>query len=75
MDDERTKNNNNKKQLIKFKKIGVGKFTENNTVITPALIAITNKRLNQLLPTLTAKQRLQKTNASKQGNQEREGNV
>ena len=37
-------------QLIKFDKLGIGKLTENGIKITPELIAITEKRLNQLIP-------------------------
>ena len=39
-----------KEQLVKFNKIGIGKQTENGILITPELIAITKKRLNQLMP-------------------------
>ena len=39
-----------KEQLIKFDKLGMGKLTENGIVITPTLIAMTEKRLNQLMP-------------------------
>ena len=39
-----------KEQLIKFDKLGIGKLTENGILITPELIAITEKRLNQLMP-------------------------
>ena len=37
-----------KEQLAKFDKLGIGKLTENGIIITPELIAITKKRLNQL---------------------------
>lgn len=40
-------------QLKKFEKIGMGKSTENDTIITPSLIAVTRKRLGQLLPMTT----------------------
>ena len=39
-----------KDQLNKFSKIGIGEFTENNVLITPKLIAITKKRLDELRP-------------------------
>ena len=37
-----------KEQLVKFDKLGIGNLTENGVIITPELIAITKKRLNQL---------------------------
>ena len=40
-------------QLEKFEKLGIGKSTENDTIITPSLIAVTRKRLGQLLPMTT----------------------
>ena len=45
-------------QLAKFEKIGLGKMTENDIVITPELIRITRERLFQLKPILriTAKE-------------------
>ena len=39
-------------QLEKFEKIGLGKTTENDIVITPELIRITRERLFQLKPIL-----------------------
>ena len=53
-------------QLKKFEKIGMGGSTENDTVVTPSLIAITRKRLGQLLPISKAKQYLRKVNVNKQ---------
>ena len=46
-------------QLAKFEKIGLGKTTENDIVITPELIRITRERLFQLKPILriTAKEK------------------
>ena len=38
-----------KEQLVKFDKLGIGKLTEHGIIITPELIAITKKRLSQLL--------------------------
>mgnify|MGYP003152964300 CR=1 FL=1 len=37
-----------REQLDKFDKLGLGKQTEHNVVVTPQLIAITNKRLEDL---------------------------
>ena len=53
-------------QLKKFEKIGMGGSTENDTVVTPSLIAVTRKRLGQLLPISTVKQCLRRISASKQ---------
>ena len=53
-------------QLKKFEKVGMGKATENDIIVTPSLIAITRKRLGQLLPISTVKQCLRRINASKQ---------
>ena len=53
-------------QLKKFEKVGMGKSTENDIIVTPSLIAITRKRLGQLLPISTVKQCLRRINASKQ---------
>ena len=39
-------------QLEKFEKMGLGKTTENDIVITPELIRITRERLFQLKPIL-----------------------
>ena len=39
-----------KSQLLKLEKLGIGSETENGVIITPELIDITKKRLNQLLP-------------------------
>ena len=39
-----------KAQLNKFEKLGIGKSTENDTIITPSLIAVTRKRLHQIAP-------------------------
>ena len=39
-------------QLEKFQKIGIGKTTENDVVITPELIRTTRERLFQLKPIL-----------------------
>ena len=39
-------------QLEKFEKIGLGKMTENDIVITPELVRITRERLFQLKPIL-----------------------
>ena len=46
-------------QLDKFEKIGLGRTTENDTIITPELIRVTRKRLHQLEPILkiTAKEK------------------
>ena len=41
-----------REQLEKFYKIGIGKLTENGVKITPGLIEVTEKRLNQLQPTI-----------------------
>ena len=38
------------KQLEKFYKIGIGRQTEHDVVVTPELIEITEKRLKQLKP-------------------------
>ncbi|MAH51394.1 hypothetical protein CMI37_36600 [Candidatus Pacearchaeota archaeon] len=35
-------------QLKKFKKLGMGKETENGVIITPTLIKVTKKRLGEL---------------------------
>ena len=59
-------------QLKKFEKVGMGKSTENDIIVTPSLIAITRKRLGQLLPISTVKQCLRRINA---GKQEGEDNV
>ena len=53
-------------QLKKFEKVGMGKSTENDIIVTPSLIAITRKRLSQLLPLSAMKQCLRRINASKQ---------
>ena len=53
-------------QLKKFEKIGMGKSTENDTIVTPSLIAVTRKRLGQLLPISAAKQYLRKISVNKQ---------
>lgn len=45
-------------QLIKFKKLGLGKETENRVVITPELVEITKKRLAEL--SITYEQSLSK---------------
>ena len=42
-------------QLEKFQKIGIGKTTENDVVITPELVRITRERLFQLKPILRLK--------------------
>ena len=42
-------------QLEKFEKIGLGKTTENDIVITPELVRITRERLFQLKPILRLK--------------------
>ena len=55
-----------KDQLAKFEKIGMGGSTENDTIVTPSLIAVTRKRLGQLLPISTVKQYLRKINVNKQ---------
>ena len=39
-------------QLEKFQKIGIGKTTENDVVITPELVRTTRERLFQLKPIL-----------------------
>ena len=39
-------------QLEKFQKIGIGKTTENDVVITPELVRTTRERLFQLKPML-----------------------
>ena len=39
-------------QLEKFEKIGLGKPTENDTIVTQSLINITRERLCQLKPML-----------------------
>ena len=39
-------------QLEKFEKIGVGKATENDIIVTPELVRITRERLIQLKPIL-----------------------
>ena len=42
-------------QLVKFDKIGVGGQTENSIRVTPELIAITEKRRDQLRPPIKKK--------------------
>ena len=42
-------------QLEKFEKIGLGRTTENDIVITPELVRITRERLFQLKPILRLK--------------------
>ena len=37
-----------KEQLSKFDKVGLGKLTENDVKVSPGLIKVTKKRLNQL---------------------------
>ena len=37
-------------QLNKFEKLGIGKSTENDTIITKSLIEVTRKRLRQITP-------------------------
>ena len=37
-------------QLEKFNKVGMGKMTENDVLITPQLIKITRDRLKQIKP-------------------------
>jgi len=46
-------------QLEKFQKIGIGKTTENDVIITPELVRVTRERLFQLKPILrlTAKEK------------------
>jgi|TARA_Y100000310_G_scaffold1294_1_gene1787 hypothetical protein len=44
-------------QLKKFRKLGVGKMTENNVWITPGLIEITEERLNTIRPLVTYKKK------------------
>ena len=46
-------------QLAKFEKLGIGKTTENDIIVTPELIRITRERLFQLKPILriTAKEK------------------
>ena len=46
-------------QLAKFEKLGIGKATENDIIITPELIRVTRERLFQLKPILriTAKEK------------------
>ena len=39
-------------QLEKFEKIGLGKATENDIIITPELVRVTRERLFQLKPIL-----------------------
>ena len=39
-------------QLAKFEKLGIGKVTENDIIVTPELIEITRERLFQLKPIL-----------------------
>ena len=39
-------------QLEKFQKIGIGKTTENDVIITPELVRVTRERLFQLKPIL-----------------------
>jgi hypothetical protein len=36
-------------QIAKFEELGIGKITENGTLITEKLMSITRKRLSQLL--------------------------
>ena len=36
-------------QIRKFKNLGIGKKTENNVVVTQALIDVTKKRMEQLV--------------------------
>ena len=42
-----------KEQLSKFYKLGIGKKTEFNVVVTDSLIAVTKKRLKQLINSRT----------------------
>ena len=53
-----------KQQIARFEKIGIGNKTEFNTIVTPALIDITIKRLYQLQ---TRKERLLFNNRSQNG--------
>jgi len=39
-------------QLNKFDKLGMGKYTENNVIVTRELVKITQERLYQLRPVL-----------------------
>ena len=52
-------------QLKKFEKIGMGKLTENDIIVTPSLIAVTRKRLGQLLPISTTKRYIRKISRNK----------
>ena len=42
-------------QLEKFKKLGLGGITENNVMVTPGLIKITQERLDTIRPLVTYK--------------------
>ena len=44
-------------QLTKFKKLGIGGITENEVIVTPGLIKITEERLNTIRPLITYKQK------------------
>ena len=46
-----------REQLEKFYKIGMSKLTENGVKITPGLIEVTEKRLNQLQPTINRREK------------------
>jgi len=40
-------------QLKKFRKLGIGGITENEVIVTPELIKITEKRLSTIRPLIT----------------------
>jgi len=44
-------------QLEKFTKLGLGEVTENGVVVTPALIEITQERLEKLRPFLKTRKK------------------
>ena len=52
-------------QLEKFKKIGIGKETENGIKVSKKLIAVTKKRLRQLSPIITRINKKERSNGYK----------
>ena len=47
-------------QLEKFADLGIGHSTENNVIVTPALIEITQERLEKLRPFLKTRKKGEK---------------
>jgi len=46
-----------REQLKKFKKLGIGGITENEVIVTPGLIKITEERLCTIRPLVTYKKK------------------